>query len=989
MRIRNLLLSSVMCGGVALMSSAAWSQTAPKVTYKPQGDWAVTRMAAKGAGKAPYCTMARRFGNNTILTFARNANGETSVAMDFQPKTLAKGQSYYVTLDPGASEKRAFDVTPVSDKAMVIRLGSDTKFHDALNQSGVLNVDVAGLQFEFNLPDMEKGSQDLSGCVTSIVEPAAGEAASKPSSKSVALAQADTAAPITRRASDDILAAPITNKPMANAPTPILHKDVPPAAVAIVTPPPAAIAASGNSEAESLREENLRLKNALERERREYEDRFMRESSGSSQVSEVMEKLKLLEKENSDLKYQLADARSMAPKAAVVSKADASVPSCAPADPKLGAEMSTLRDENARLKADIAAQKTAMVQLEMQAGQAKAAGGKVAAEGGVVARLQSRIEELSTQNSKLQSDLMSAQASAATASTVSADGSISISQLRSVEAQLKFVEKERDSLRSQIDKMGEGQENGLLKLSGSDWNLEQATRRYNEAEREIRRLGSQLEQARTQCSVEKKEIEYMLFDPEIATQQQISKLMTLETEVNASKDALAKKDSELAKRDGEINTRIMDYEQKISKLESEGNKSKAAEAELAALRNELSVAKQSAAEQISIAQRRAQDAAAEAAIAQRQAQETAAAQVAAAQQRAQEESSAAQKRALEEAAVAQKRANDQIAALQGQIQVEKSAVANDMNAQIAKVNAEKDQMAQRIALLESEKTKMQNAEGERLALKERVSALESEKLQLEARAVAAVQPAAGTPRVAVQEMEVAAVSAVSPQAVSPHAVQAEPIGAPVSLRPGQVSSRVEPPAAVALAPKSAIPADTFQPTQAVVAPVVQALAPAAAPVTAPVAVAPSSNLITADALSGQLRQAGLALTGNVKKVDNVSGPSSVAYSWDASGLFGSAEQKQMANAEQFQTLVNQYLDKTKSRCAGDFAASPVPTMPAAGVQIASYEIACISPDGNGATAALAFYGKNGLFTTVAHEASMDTMDLAMDARDRVLASVMK
>lgn len=988
MHIRNLLLSSVMCGGVALMSSASWSQTAPKVTYKPQGEWAVTRMAAKGPGKAPYCTMARRFGNNVILTFARNGNDETSVAMDFQPKTLAKGQSYYVTLDPGANEKRAFDVTPVSDKAMVIRLGADSKFHDALNQSGVLNVDVAGLQFEFNLPDMAKGSQDLSGCVTSIVEPAAGEA-SKPLSKPVALAQAD-AAPMTRRAADDILAAPITNKPVVNAPV-----------AAVVTPPPAAMAA-GHSEAESLREENLRLKNALERERREYEDRFMRESAGSSQVSEVMEKLKLLEKENGDLKYQLADARSMAPKAGAVSKIDTAVPSCASSDPKLGAEMSMLREENARLKADIAAQKTAMVQLEMQAAQAKNDGAKVAAEGGAVARLQARIDELATQNSKLQADLMSAQASAATAATVSSNGTISLSQLRSVEAQLKSVEKERDGLRSQIDKMGEGQEDSLLKLSGSDWNLEQATRRYNEAEREIRRLGSQLEQARTQCTAEKKEIEYMLFDPEIATQQQISKLMTLETEVNASKDALAKKDGELAKRDGEINTRIMEYEQKISKLETEGSKSKVVEAELAALRNELSVAKQSAAEQISIAQRRAQEAVAEVAIARQQAQDAAAAQVAAAQKRAQEATvemtaaqrqaqesaaaqvAAAQQRAQEESAAAQRRANDQIAALQGQIQAEKNAVANDLTAQIAKVNAEKDQMAQRIALLEAEKTKMQNSEGERLALKARVSALEGEKAQLEARAAAAVQPAAGTPRAAVQEVHVASVPAVSPQTVSPQAVQAEPIGTPVSLRPGQVSSRVELPAPVALAPRSAIPADTFQPTQAVVAPAVQALAPQA-----PVA-APASNLITADMLSGQLRQAGLALSGNVKKIDNISGSSFVAYSWNASGLFGSAEQRQMANAEQFQTLVNQYLDKTKSRCTGDFAASPVPTMPAgAGVQVASYEIACISSNGNGATAALAFYGKNGLFTTVAHESGMDTMDMAMDARDRVLASVVK
>ena len=146
-------------------------------------------------------------------------------------------------------------------------------------------------------------------------------------------------------------------------------------------------------------------------------------------------------------------------------------------------------------------------------------------------------------------------------------------------------------------------------------------------------------------------------------------------------------------------------------------------------------------------------------------------------------------------------------------------------------------------------------------------------------------------------------------------------------------------------------------------------------------------LVTAEALSGQLRQAGVALSGGVKKIDNASGPGFVAYSWDASGLFGSAEQKPMTSPEQFQSMVTQYLDKTKARCAGDFAASPVPTESMGNVQVASYEIACIGADGVGATAALAFYGKDGLFTTVAHESGVDTMDMAMDARDRVIAGL--
>lgn len=862
MHIRNLLLSGVVFGSITVMSSASWAQTAPKVVYKPQGEWAVTRMAAKGPGKDPYCTMARRFSDNVILTFARNAKDETSLAMDFQPNTLAKGQSYYVTLDAGQNEKRAFDVTPVSDKAMVIRMGQDAKFHGALNDSGVLNVDVAGLQFQFDVPDMAKGHQDLGGCVTSIVEPAAGEVVAGPFSKPAKLAQADVSnEPVAHHAADNILAAPVTGGGMPNAPQPVLH------------------AAVSGGEAEALREENMRLKNALERERREYEDRALRENSSSSQVSEVMEKLKLLEKENSDLKYQLADVRSAAPKAGVVSAAEPAA--CTPttvtqADPQQAAELSVLREENARLKVDIAAQKTAMVQLET----------KVAQEGDVksnvdtatIARLQSRIDELVAQNSKLQSDVMSAQASASTAAAVTSEGAISLAQLRSVEAQLKSVEAERDNLRAEISKLGEGQEDGLLKLSGSDWNLEQATRRYNEAEREIRRLGSQLEQARTQCTAEKKEIEYMLFDPEIAEQEQISKLMTLETEVNTAK-------AELARKDTEVSGKISEYEQQIAKLQAEAGASKASELELAALKNEL-------------------------------------------------------------------------AAIQNKTQLEKASIANDLTMQVERNKAE----AERI-----------KAEKEQLA--QRISLLEKDKAELESRLVSAIQPAAGTPRAVVQEHDVASVSA--------QPVEIESIAPPgASLRPGQVSPRdmSASSAPLALAPKSAVVDDSFVPTKAVVAPVVQALAPEAT-------MSSSVPLVTAEALSGQLRQAGVALSGGVKKVDNASGTGFVAYSWDASGLFGSAEQKPMTNPEQFQSMVNQYLDKTKARCTGDFAASPVPTESVSGIQVSSYEIACIGADGVGATAALAFYGKDGLFTTVAHESGMDTMDMAMDARDRVIAGL--
>lgn len=119
-----------------------------------------------------------------------------------------------------------------------------------------------------------------------------------------------------------------------------------------------------------------------------------------------------------------------------------------------------------------------------------------------------------------------------------------------------MAEAERDRLRTQIENVQSGKEETVIgSIAGNNWDLEQATRRFNEAEREIRRLGTQIEQQRSQCAAEKKEIEYMLFDPEIATQEQIAKLTALE--------------QELAQVKAKGETGNTGYIQKISELQAE------------------------------------------------------------------------------------------------------------------------------------------------------------------------------------------------------------------------------------------------------------------------------------------------------------------------------------------------------------------------------------------------------------------------------------
>ena len=133
-----------------------------------------------------------------------------------------------------------------------------------------------------------------------------------------------------------------------------------------------------------------------------------------------------------------------------------------------------------------------------------------------------------------------------------------------------------------------------------------------------------------------------------------------------------------------------------------------------------------------------------------------------------------------------------------------------------------------------------------------------------------------------------------------------------------------------------------------------------------------------------LQDAGVTIRGSVQPVQKVSTATYKAFSWQTDSLYGSAEQRPMAAQTAFEPAVQQYIDRAKSRCKGDFAAVPAEihgSVPAEG-----YEIACVSGQ-TGSSASVLFTYKDGVMTTVAHEGRAEAMDIAMDARDRVAARI--
>lgn len=134
----------------------------------PNADWKVTKIAAQSAGKDAYCALAQRFTEDVVLTFARNSKNENSMAINFKGKQFEDGNRYPIILRAGEGVERAFSVKPVSNKAVIVRLGQDKTFFDALNVSETLSVKVNGQDLKFSLAGYDQGERKMYGCLSSL-----------------------------------------------------------------------------------------------------------------------------------------------------------------------------------------------------------------------------------------------------------------------------------------------------------------------------------------------------------------------------------------------------------------------------------------------------------------------------------------------------------------------------------------------------------------------------------------------------------------------------------------------------------------------------------------------------------------------------------------------------------------------------------------------------------------------------------------------------
>ncbi len=167
----NRKLSTVIClAALAFTANGVHNAYAQKgVMFTSEGGWVTKDLASSKKGAAPYCVAAMQFSKNTIMTMAENKSGEISLAFDFGGGYFDPSAVASVILDPGAGQQRSFRVKPRSSKAIVVKLGDDREFMDALARTGLLRLEIGEQSLNFNLAEIDQGRKKLNACLDGVI----------------------------------------------------------------------------------------------------------------------------------------------------------------------------------------------------------------------------------------------------------------------------------------------------------------------------------------------------------------------------------------------------------------------------------------------------------------------------------------------------------------------------------------------------------------------------------------------------------------------------------------------------------------------------------------------------------------------------------------------------------------------------------------------------------------------------------------------------
>lgn len=576
---RSFLTVSSLALGISLLlvgfSPSALAQKNTIASLQPTSGWKVTRIDGNENTDDSYCALARQYDQGLVLTLGRNMAEEYSLAIDFQEAKLNTEKAYSLTLQPGPGQIRAYEMMPASQRAMVVRLGYDESFFKALEESNALKAEIDGENYQFNLPDMKAGQDDLTKCMAGLK----GKASPTKVASGFSAEKVDNAKPLPKQAEPIKAEEPVKSKPVpepvteismeppkAEEPKPLEAK--PPKTIeiskveskkifskavkeeepklaqiieapkAIEAPPPILVRPDEQSESKPVKMTKIEAKKAEEPKiiskavsaapsntksafdnRSSIKEKISKRPPVSVQTASKVPDNKAVTVQASKMLSPEPDQRVEieAPKVQK-KKAEPPIQAKEP-DPALVNQLDDLKAENQRLAAALQGQEQKMASFDAKVPEAEKE----------LEEMRARMRKLEEENKKYYEDAKQARGQIDTA--VVDAGNQALKKIREYERKLEAAQSDNLVLSKEIEEIRRIKEDSRLDVVAGDWDLEKATKRYNEAEREIKRLGMLLEQQRSAHRQEKIELEEMLFDPAVTDQEQRRRLTELELQL--------------------------------------------------------------------------------------------------------------------------------------------------------------------------------------------------------------------------------------------------------------------------------------------------------------------------------------------------------------------------------------------------------------------------------------------------------------------------
>jgi len=473
----------------------------PELYFYPEQKWSVKRVNL-GDDEHPICSISNQLNNGYIVEMSGDDRGFSSLDINFRQKAFDVGLNYEVELLVPGISRIVVPARATKQSTITSDLTDHLVFAKEMSNAGVMDIQIRDNEFRLYLTGLKAKMPTYNEC-TSTSE-SVGIALNTDDS-SADNSEITLAAPMP---SEELLNTAISNVPAASAPEEFVPPQ--PAVVAGVAPPPPPISTP-------VENDILAMDSATKaRPVADGEPRY---------IDVLAEKLK----QDSNNYKPAAPANENNEQSIVAPEAS----SLTLAEPVKTSNISRKNYKSPKIVSTVTRKVIAEV---IDLSNESVPSSKSIASADNVAEQLSQIEPAS---------------SSASGQAANYDGAGFVdmrNKISSLEKEVKMLNDKNTMLDEELRLALKDAEDERVSVSSDNWNLERATMRYNEAERQIKRIGRQLQTQRAQCELEKTDLENMLFDPKLTSQQQLTKLSSMEAALDDTKANLYRQQRQYEER---------------------------------------------------------------------------------------------------------------------------------------------------------------------------------------------------------------------------------------------------------------------------------------------------------------------------------------------------------------------------------------------------------------------------------------------------------